>query len=117
MKVTDLKRECINCNTKRTPIFFKNKKNKKLCSICETKQRKRQKDREAYYKKKNKKADEIRLSIFDEEKELRSKAKLSLDELKELEQNKLKSGYSWKWVEVQITKTTTQRQRVLTKNK
>lgn len=114
MKTTDLKKECINCNTKRTPIFFKNKKNKKLCSICETKQRKREKDLEAYYKKKSKKKDEIRLSIFDEEKQLRSKAKLSLDELKEVEKKKLKKGYTWVTKTIQVTKTTTQKQRVLT---
>lgn len=122
---TDLKKECVSCNVKRTPIFFKNKKKKNLCSVCESKERKRERDREYYYKKKGMpvkprregKKDEIRLSIFDEEKELRSKAKLSLDQLKELEQKKLKNGYTWKWVEVQITKTTTQKQRVLTKSK
>lgn len=114
---TDLKKECISCNKMRTPIFFKNKKNKKLCSVCETRQRKRERDREAYHRKKAKKKDEIRLSIFEEEKQLRSKAKLSLDELKELEKKKLENGYTWVTKTIQVTKTTTQKQRVLTKIK
>lgn len=90
------KKFCLTCKKEKYPHYFKN--NSKTCTRCET--------------LKNAKALE---SIFEEEKRLEKEARHLASSNTKSEEWKLANGYSWQWIEVQVTKTATRKMRVLTK--
>lgn len=101
---------CVKCKKGRTEHFI-NKKTM-MCNYC-TKQQdnKLLKSKSKTLKNATKEIE----SIFEFEKRLKKEGKVKVKEMHKTEEWKLQNGYSWVTVEVQVTKTTTRKQRVLRK--
>lgn len=107
---------CVKCNKEKTEAFYDLKK--KMCSTCI---KKAEHNLKAKLKRNKVKSEKELLqkgmteSIFDFEHRLRLEGKKIAKDNVKTEAWKLANGYTWVTEEVQVTKTTTRKQRVLRK--